>query len=75
MTGKKFMFMSFEHKKMFLNLATRALIIPYLTSIFRWIELIEIIVTTSVQYGTFKRGHFHLISDENKTLPNISPFT
>ena len=23
--------------------------------------------------GNFKGGHFHSISDENKTLPNISP--
>ena len=25
--------------------------------------------------GNVKGGHFHLISDEDKTLPNISPFT
>ena len=30
---------------------------------------------TVFNLGNFKAGHFHLISDENKTLLNFSPFT
>ena len=35
----------------------------------------SIIAISVFNLGIFKGGHFHSILDENKTLPNISPFT